>query len=174
MRLCPAGLYSTPRTRTPTTGAAPCCTSREASSSSYPRGGISQPRARRLLGGTGERRQRTASDLRRLRGTYRRPRSVLGYVQPMGKQSFVAELRWLPELAGVHRNTLRTHPESPRLQSARRDSMRVLSSARALIKHVKIHQTPGAVLPFDVRFPAKAEYPDRFPRLRSLFAGPAP
>lgn len=34
----------------------------------------------------------------------------------------------LAELAGVHRNTL-THPESPRLQSALRDLMRVLSAA---------------------------------------------
>jgi hypothetical protein len=32
-------------------------------------------------------------------------------------------------LAGVHRNTLRTHPESPRLQAALRDLMRVLSAA---------------------------------------------
>lgn len=32
-------------------------------------------------------------------------------------------------LAGVHRNTLRTHPESPKLQAALRDLMRVLSAA---------------------------------------------
>ena len=38
----------------------------------------------------------------------------------------------LAELAGVHRNTLRTHPESPRLQSALRDLMRVLSAATAV------------------------------------------
>ena len=38
----------------------------------------------------------------------------------------------LAELAGVHRNTLRTHPESPRLQSALRDLMRVLSAATAI------------------------------------------
>jgi sporulation protein YlmC with PRC-barrel domain len=38
----------------------------------------------------------------------------------------------LAELAGVHRNTLRTHPESPRLQSALRDLMRVLSAAAAV------------------------------------------
>jgi len=37
----------------------------------------------------------------------------------------------LAELAGVHRNTLRIHPESPRLQSALRDLMRVLSAAAA-------------------------------------------
>lgn len=35
----------------------------------------------------------------------------------------------LAALAGVHRNTLRTHPESPRLQVALRDLMRVLSAA---------------------------------------------
>ncbi|MCV2217165.1 MULTISPECIES: DNA-binding protein [unclassified Thauera] len=38
----------------------------------------------------------------------------------------------LAELAGVHRNTLRTHPESPRLQSVLRDLMRVLSAATVL------------------------------------------
>lgn len=38
----------------------------------------------------------------------------------------------LAELAKVHRNTLRTHPESPRLQSALRDVMRVLSAAAAV------------------------------------------
>jgi hypothetical protein len=35
----------------------------------------------------------------------------------------------LATVAGVHRNTLRTHPESPRLQAALRDLMRVLSAA---------------------------------------------
>ena len=35
----------------------------------------------------------------------------------------------LATLAGVHRNTLRTHPESPKLQAALRDLMRVLSAA---------------------------------------------
>lgn len=35
-------------------------------------------------------------------------------------------------LAGVHRNTLRTHPENPRLQSALRELMRVLSAAAAV------------------------------------------
>lgn len=38
----------------------------------------------------------------------------------------------LAALAGVHRNTLRTHPESPRLQAALRDLMRVLSAASAI------------------------------------------
>lgn len=38
----------------------------------------------------------------------------------------------LAELAGVHRNTLRIHPESPRLQSVLRDLMRVLSAATAM------------------------------------------
>ncbi|MTW23181.1 DNA-binding protein [Allochromatium palmeri] len=38
----------------------------------------------------------------------------------------------LAKLAGVHRNTLRTYPESPRLQSALRDLMRVLSAATAI------------------------------------------
>ena len=38
----------------------------------------------------------------------------------------------LAELAKVPRNTLRTLPESPRLQSALRDVMRVLSAAVAV------------------------------------------
>lgn len=38
----------------------------------------------------------------------------------------------LAELAGVHRNTLRTHPESPKLQTALRDLMRLLSAAAAV------------------------------------------
>lgn len=38
----------------------------------------------------------------------------------------------LATLAGVHRNTLRNHPESPRLQSALRDLIRVLSAATAV------------------------------------------
>ena len=38
----------------------------------------------------------------------------------------------LATLAGVHRTTLRTHPESPRLQAALRDLMRVLSAATAI------------------------------------------
>ena len=38
----------------------------------------------------------------------------------------------LATLAGVHRNTLRIHPESPRLQAALRDLMRVLSAATAV------------------------------------------
>lgn len=38
----------------------------------------------------------------------------------------------LATLAGVHRNTLRTHPESPRLQAALRDLVRVLSAATAI------------------------------------------
>ena len=35
----------------------------------------------------------------------------------------------LASLAGVHRNTLRFHPESPRLQAALRDFVRLLSAA---------------------------------------------
>jgi hypothetical protein len=35
----------------------------------------------------------------------------------------------LAMVVGVHRNTLRMHPESPRLQAALRDLMRVLSAA---------------------------------------------
>ncbi|MDR5733909.1 DNA-binding protein [Caballeronia sp. LZ025] len=38
----------------------------------------------------------------------------------------------LAAIAGVHRNTLRTHPESPKLQGALRDLMRVVSAAAAL------------------------------------------
>ena len=39
------------------------------------------------------------------------------------------QLQELATIAGVHRNTLRTHPESPKLQSTLRDLMRVLSAA---------------------------------------------
>lgn len=35
----------------------------------------------------------------------------------------------LATIAGVHRNTLRTHPDSPRLQAALRDIMRAVSAA---------------------------------------------
>jgi len=35
-------------------------------------------------------------------------------------------------MAGVHRNTLRTHPESPKLQATLRDLMRVLSAVLAV------------------------------------------
>ena len=35
-------------------------------------------------------------------------------------------------LAGVHRNTVRLHPESPRLQAALRDLVRLLSAASAV------------------------------------------
>jgi hypothetical protein len=38
----------------------------------------------------------------------------------------------LATLAGVHRNTVRTHPESPKLQAALRDLIRVLSAAVAV------------------------------------------
>lgn len=38
----------------------------------------------------------------------------------------------LAALAGVHRNTLRTHPESQRLQAVLRELMRVLSAATAV------------------------------------------
>ena len=38
----------------------------------------------------------------------------------------------LADLAKVHRNTLRTHPESPKLQSALRDLMRLLSAAQSV------------------------------------------
>jgi DNA-binding CsgD family transcriptional regulator len=38
----------------------------------------------------------------------------------------------LAAMAGVHRNTLRTHPESPKLQATLRDLMRVLSAVLAV------------------------------------------
>ena len=38
----------------------------------------------------------------------------------------------LAALAGVHRNTLRMHSESPRLQAALRDLVRLLSAAAAI------------------------------------------
>jgi hypothetical protein len=53
--------------------------------------------------------------------------SVLSVADILGLQQ-----QDLAELARVHRNTLRTHPESPRVQSALRDLMRVLSAAAAV------------------------------------------
>ena len=53
--------------------------------------------------------------------------SALGVADMLGLQQ-----QDLAELARVHRNTLRTHPESPRVQSALRDLMRVLSAAAAV------------------------------------------
>jgi hypothetical protein len=38
----------------------------------------------------------------------------------------------LAAVAGVHRNTFRTHPESPRVQSTLREMVRVLSAANAV------------------------------------------
>ena len=38
----------------------------------------------------------------------------------------------IAELAGVHHNTVRTHPESPKLQSTLRDLMRLLSAATSV------------------------------------------
>lgn len=51
--------------------------------------------------------------------------------------SAIAGLLDLPQqdlalVAGVHRNTLRMHPESPRLQASLRDLMRVLSAAATI------------------------------------------
>lgn len=42
------------------------------------------------------------------------------------------QLQDLATLAGVHRNTIRTHPESPRVQGFLRDVVRVLSAASEL------------------------------------------
>lgn len=42
---------------------------------------------------------------------------------------FELQQQELAALAGVHRNTLRTHPESPKLQVTLRDLMRLLSAA---------------------------------------------
>jgi hypothetical protein len=42
------------------------------------------------------------------------------------------QLQELANLAKVHRNTLRAHPESPKLQSALRDLMRLLSAAQGV------------------------------------------
>jgi hypothetical protein len=53
--------------------------------------------------------------------------SVSGVADILGLQQ-----QDLAELTGVHRNTLRTHPESPRLQSGLRDLMCVLSAAAAV------------------------------------------
>lgn len=53
--------------------------------------------------------------------------SVSGIANILGLQQ-----QDLAELAGVHRNTLRTHPESPRLQAVLRELMRVISAAMAV------------------------------------------
>lgn len=45
---------------------------------------------------------------------------------------FGIQLQDLATIAGVHRNTLRTHPNSPKLQAALRDLMRVLSAASSV------------------------------------------
>ncbi|MEA3643926.1 MAG: DNA-binding protein [Lamprobacter sp.] len=52
--------------------------------------------------------------------------SAVGVADMLGLQQDLATL------AGVHRNTLRTHPESPRLQSALRELMRLVSAATAV------------------------------------------
>ncbi|MDO4683142.1 MAG: DNA-binding protein [Lautropia sp.] len=46
-------------------------------------------------------------------------------------QVFGLQQQDLADLAGVHRNTVRMHPESPRLQASLRDLVRVLSAATA-------------------------------------------
>jgi len=53
--------------------------------------------------------------------------SVAGIAGVLGVQQ-----QELATLAGVHRNTLRSHPESPRLQSTLRELMQVLSAACAI------------------------------------------
>lgn len=45
---------------------------------------------------------------------------------------FDLQLQELAELAKVHRNTLRVHPESPKLQRALRDLVRLLCAAQVL------------------------------------------
>lgn len=42
---------------------------------------------------------------------------------------FGLQLQDLAAIAAVHRNTIRTHPNTPKLQAALRDLMRVLSAA---------------------------------------------
>lgn len=52
---------------------------------------------------------------------------------------FDMQLQELAELAKVHRNTLRVHPESPKLQKALRDLVRLLCAlkqqARVTLRH---------------------------------------
>lgn len=45
---------------------------------------------------------------------------------------FGLQLQDLAAIASVHRNTVRTHPNSPKLQAALRDLMRILSAASAV------------------------------------------
>lgn len=45
---------------------------------------------------------------------------------------FDLQLQELAELAKVHRNTLRVHPETPKLQKALRDLVRLLCAAQVL------------------------------------------
>src|SRR3546814_17087459 len=56
--------------------------------------------------------------------------SAIGMADALGIQ-----FHDLAALAGVHRNTLRTPPASPRLQSALRDTMHVLSTASGVPPH---------------------------------------
>ncbi len=58
-------------------------------------------------------------------GTSRLSPSGLAALLEMQQQELAA-------LAGVHRNTLRMHPESPRLQATLRDLVRLLSAAAAI------------------------------------------
>ena len=58
-------------------------------------------------------------------GTSRLSPSRLAALLEMPQQDLAA-------LAGVHRNTLRMHPESPRLQATLRDLVRLLSAAAAV------------------------------------------
>lgn len=45
---------------------------------------------------------------------------------------FSMQIQELAAFAGVHRNTVRLHPESPRLQESMRNLLRVLSAATAI------------------------------------------
>lgn len=45
---------------------------------------------------------------------------------------FGLQLQDLAAIASVHRNTIRTHPNTPKLQAVLRDLMRVLSAASAV------------------------------------------
>ena len=47
-------------------------------------------------------------------------------------EKFSLQVQEVAALAGVHRNTVRLHPESPRLQASMRNLVRVLSAAAAV------------------------------------------
>lgn len=81
-----------------TTRAAPPCIWTEASSDSCRLARIPRHRRRSLLPGAGRRDSGRGARLGDFMGRTAGVGPVLSYILPRGKETFVAELRWLPEL----------------------------------------------------------------------------